>query len=219
MRGIHEPDDAVIDADRHIGNQVGQLISVTECRNARSWNRGLGGLGCASPYRRRLRHEDPDVIVSFLAGEAARIDAIDFQILVRSEGGNFATLSRVGVELPAVIAAFELFAVEGAAGKGHSAVRAGVTQSESPALGVATNDQRHFEQHGFDQLSPLHATAGQGAIPEAKEHRGIGRLALQGGVVHSMCFFVSAVPPGFVRLKTCIPATEVAGYFRAALGA
>jgi hypothetical protein len=72
-----------------------------------------------------------------------------------------------------------LSAVEVSAGKRHAAVRAGVAQSEGMAPAVATDYERNFEERGLMKLVANDTIGGQGAIPEAREHERIGRLALR----------------------------------------
>jgi hypothetical protein len=51
-----------------------------------------------------------------------------------------------------MIAAFDLRAIEFAAGERHSTMRTGIAQSERIPLGVAPNDQRNSQQHGLPQI-------------------------------------------------------------------
>src|SRR5437660_531166 len=134
MRRVHQADDAVIHADRHVGRQIGKLEFIREGRNTRSGNPRLGSFGCPRPGRRGLGHENPDVIISFLTSKAAGIDAIDFQILARRERWNLATLTCVRIKLPTVITAFHELAVEAAAGKRHAAVRTSMAQRKTPTV-------------------------------------------------------------------------------------
>ena len=79
----------------------------------------------------------------------AGVNAVDFQLLVGGKRRNELTLAGVPIEPPAVIAAFHLLAVKVAMGKRHAAVRAGIVQGERPALAIAPDGQRSFEQHGL----------------------------------------------------------------------
>ena len=85
----------------------------------------------------------------------------------------------MNVELPAVISALEIFAVEAAAVERHAAVRAGVAQGEGLSEAVAADDEGNFEQRGFVELVAVDAIGGQSAIPEAGEHERVGGLALR----------------------------------------
>jgi hypothetical protein len=114
------------------------------------------------------------------AGVASGINAIDFQSLLRGQGGNELALTRVGVEPPAVVSALHLRSIESPAMQGHAAVRAGVTQGEGLSLTVATQYQRDFQQHCFLKLVAMNAVGWQSAVPEAGEHERIGHLALGG---------------------------------------
>ena len=85
----------------------------------------------------------------------------------------------MNVELPAVVGAFEIFAVKFAGVQRHAAMRAGVAHDEGAAFAVAADDQGNFQQHGFVQPISVNAIGGQRAIPEAGEHERVGRLALR----------------------------------------
>lgn len=87
-------------------------------------------------------------------------------------------LAVVYIELPAMIGAFEILAVELSRVEGHPAMRARVAESEWLSLPVSADDQRDLEQRGFVELIAMHAIGGQSAVPETCEHQGIGGLAL-----------------------------------------
>ena len=84
MSRVHEPDDAVVNADRHFGLQVGEFVFAGKFFDLRArvgrFERGQRNPALGGP---RIRNEDPDEVVLLLAGIAAGIDAIDFQILIR----------------------------------------------------------------------------------------------------------------------------------------
>jgi len=82
----------------------------------------------------------------------------------------------MGIELPAMIGAFDIFSIEMAAVEGHAAVGTGVAQSEGAAYAVASDDKWDFEQHGFVELIAVYAIGRQSAVPEAGKHERIGRL-------------------------------------------
>ncbi len=67
----------------------------------------------------------------------------------------------MNVELPAVVSALEVLAVEAAAVEGHAAVRAGVAQGEGLANAVAADDERNLEQRRFIKLVAVDAIGGQ----------------------------------------------------------
>ena len=185
VRGIHQPDDAVIDAAGQIGGQVGEFVFVAECWNARAGLR-RGSARCVESRScgRRLRNEDPDEAVMLFAGVAAGVDAIDFEFLIGGERRNQLALAGVRVEAPAVVAAFDLIAVETSAGERHAAVRAGVLQCETTVLSVAPDDQRRLQQRRPFQAFAKDCVAGQGAIPETGQHQRIWRFRLRGIVEH-----------------------------------
>jgi hypothetical protein len=57
-------------------------------------------------------------------------------------------------------------------------VRTGVPQGKGTTGAVAADYEGNLKQSGFVELIALEAIGGQGAIPEAGEHKRIGRLAL-----------------------------------------
>jgi hypothetical protein len=90
----------------------------------------------------------------------------------------------MGVEAPAVVAAFDLVAVEVPTGERHAPVGAGVLEGEGTALRVAANDKGDLEEHGFLDSIALDAISRQGPVPETGKHQGVGGLALGGIVEH-----------------------------------
>src|SRR5271156_2190413 len=101
----------------------------------------------------RIGNKNPDEVVSLLAGIAASVDSVDFQILLGDERRDQFALTRLRVEFPAVVRAFNLLAVEFSAGKRHAAMWTSITQRKRQALLVASDYEGLFEQHGFDELS------------------------------------------------------------------
>jgi L,D-peptidoglycan transpeptidase YkuD (ErfK/YbiS/YcfS/YnhG family) len=81
-------------------------------------------------------------------------------------------------ELPSVIGALDILAIKLAATKWHATVGAGVTQSKGTAFAIAAYYERNLQQHRFMKLVAVRAVGRQGAIPKAREHERIGRLAL-----------------------------------------
>ena len=141
---------------------------------------GASGRGLnPAPGGRRIGDEDPDEIVLLFAGVAAGVDAIDFQILVGGERRDHFALAVVDVELPSVVSALEVLAVEAAAVEGHAAVRAGVAQGEGLSDAVAADDEGNFEQRRFVKLVAVDTIGRKGAIPETGEHERVGGLALR----------------------------------------
>ena len=187
VRGIHEADDAVIDADGHVGGEIGEFVHAAglfpellpELLNLWCGLRSAVGLGESRALRAGLGNIDPDEAVLFLAGITAGVDAIHFQILIGGERRDELALAGVGVECPAVVGALDVGSVKVAVVERHAAVRAGVAQREGTTLAIAPNDQRNFKERGLMKLVAHDAIGGQGAIPEAREHERIGRLALR----------------------------------------
>jgi len=179
VSGIHEANDAVVDADRHFRLEIRQLIFFAEFFNLRGGVGRLGGRGESCAGRGRIGDVDPEEPVLLLAGVAAGVDAVDFESLIGGERRDQLALAVVDVELPAVVSALEIFSVKSAAVQRHTAMGAGVAQSERLALGVAAQDQRDFEERGLVKLIAMDTVGRQGAIPESGEHLRVGGLALR----------------------------------------
>ena len=124
MRGIHQSDDSVIHAARAFRRSGRRVLYLS--LNVGTRGAGIGrsaALVNPAPAAAGLGNENPDEAVVFLAGIAAGVNAIDFELLVRSQRRNQLALSGVRVESPAVVAAFDLLAIELTAGKRHAAMR------------------------------------------------------------------------------------------------
>jgi len=78
-------------------------------------------------------------------------------------------LAGVGFEAPAVVGAFDGFAVELAERKREGAVGANVSKRKRLSGGVAAEDKRDIEQHRPHKFSP-HLLAAQRGVPKAPEH-------------------------------------------------
>src|SRR5580704_15767416 len=77
----------------------------------------------------------------------------------------------VGLEAPAVIAAFDLAAVEMADRQGHAAMRADVAQREDGAVAVPPEHDRLAEHRAGEQLSPPQPPARRRVIPGLAQRR------------------------------------------------
>src|SRR5690242_12472355 len=82
MRGVHQPNDAVVDADRHFGLQVSKFVLLTELFELR------GGLGCfgwlrePGALRAGIGDVDPDEMILLFAPIASSVNAIHLHRLV-----------------------------------------------------------------------------------------------------------------------------------------
>ena len=124
--GIHQADDSVVYAYGHFSSEIGELIFVAELFDL---GRGLGSFGWfggSRALRARVGDVGPDEFVLLFAGIAAGVDAVHSHRLIRGKRGDELALSVMHVELPAVIRALEIFAVELSGIQGHAAVRAAV---------------------------------------------------------------------------------------------
>src|ERR1700675_3563703 len=82
VRRIHQADDAVIDTARQFGRQVSKPVLVAKGWHARRSSPRIR-TPCESPTTAaRFRHEDPDEIILFFAGVAARVNAVHFDFLI-----------------------------------------------------------------------------------------------------------------------------------------
>src|SRR5271154_933175 len=85
VRGVHEANDAVVDADGHVGGEVGELVLaagrfpelLSEFFDLRRGNWSGGGLSESRALRTGLRNVNPDETVLLLTGITAGVDAID----------------------------------------------------------------------------------------------------------------------------------------------
>src|SRR5437868_1962594 len=68
VRGIHESDDAMIDAGGHVGDQVCKFVLVAEGGNPRHRDRRIVSFGETCTGWRGLGDEDPDKSVTLFAG-------------------------------------------------------------------------------------------------------------------------------------------------------
>ncbi len=176
--GIHQADNAVVDADGHLCLKVSEFIFVAEFFDLRSGVRSFFRLGKTCSGRAGIRDVDPYEIVALLARVTAGIDAVDLEGLIGSERRDRLTLSVVHVELPAVINALEVFSVEIAAVERHTAMGTGVAQGEGMSLAIAADDERDLKQSRLMELVAVNAVGRQGTIPETCQHQGIGGLSL-----------------------------------------
>jgi len=150
--GIHEADDAVVNANGHFRLQVCEFVFAGKFFDLR------GGVGRFSARdesgagRGWVGDEDPDEIVLLFATVAAGVDAIDFEILIGGERRDQLTLAVVHVELPSVISALEIFSVKFSAVKGHAAMGTGIAQGEGLSETVAADNQRDLEEGRFVEL-------------------------------------------------------------------
>ena len=85
VRGVHQPDNSMIDGARQISSEIRELVLIAERGNPRYWNGRVGSSGESSSGRRRIGNEHPDEGVVFFARIATRVDALDLQLLIRSE--------------------------------------------------------------------------------------------------------------------------------------
>src|SRR6185437_11451048 len=144
-------------------------VTLAEFRQLRS------GRGRVFETRRiRRGHVSPDVAVALFAGETAGVNAVDAELGVRSDRWNLAALAGARVEAPAVIAAFDRFAVGLAAGKRHAAMRTNVVQSKGFTAGVAANHQRHIEEHRAPEIASANLMRTQRRIPKIPQHSAVG---------------------------------------------
>ena len=141
---VHKANDAVVDADWHLGLQISELVLVAKLLDYRSGLGSLVRLREACTLRARIRDEYPYKVVLLFARITSRIDAIDFHRLIGSERGNQLALSVVRIELPAVVGALEILAIKLARVEGHPAMRTGVAESKWMSGAVAADHQRNL---------------------------------------------------------------------------
>src|SRR5262249_31777156 len=90
----------------------------------------------------RFGHKNPYVAVPFLARIVRCMDLFRLYLGVRSERRDLGTHAGMHVELPSVIATFEVLTLNPSAGERNSAMRADVFHGESASVCVASKHQR-----------------------------------------------------------------------------
>src|SRR5579872_1352226 len=105
VRGIHETDNAMVDADGHFSLQVGQFVFAAEFVDLRRGFGGFGPRGESCARRSGVWNKNPDKPVLLFAGIATRVDTIHFEVLVGSQRRDQLTLAIVDIELPTVVSA------------------------------------------------------------------------------------------------------------------
>src|SRR5271154_4483141 len=78
VSGIHKADNAVIDADGHVGGEVGEFVFFAEFFNQRGILRSFFSRVEARARRAWIGNVDPDKTILLFTGIAASVDAIDF---------------------------------------------------------------------------------------------------------------------------------------------
>src|SRR5208282_1223712 len=82
VRRIHQTNDSMVNAHRHVGSKIGKFVFFAELLNHR---RRLGcflSLAESRTLRTWVRHIRPDESILLFAGIAACINTLHFQILV-----------------------------------------------------------------------------------------------------------------------------------------
>src|SRR5262249_14888014 len=116
MRRVHEADDSMIDRARQLGAQICGLVLVGKAGHSGNRLRGFLASGKSCSRRSRIGNENPDKTILLLACVAAGKDTINFEVLACGKRRNQPTLAAVHIKSPAVITAFQLLALELAAG-------------------------------------------------------------------------------------------------------
>src|SRR5436309_15426055 len=89
----------------------------------------------------RFGHKNPHISVPFCARIVRSVDLFRLYLGVRSERRDLCTRAGMHIELPSVVAAFEVLTLNPAAGKGNSAVWTDVLHGESMAVSIASKHQ------------------------------------------------------------------------------
>src|ERR1700733_11209403 len=185
VRRVHQADDGLVHAAGQVGIEMRHFVAGAEDRQFRRCGRRLAD-GAAF----RIREERPDVAVALLAGKTPGVDSFAFEFGILAERRDGLALPGVRLELPAVVGALYVLAVELAERKRKRAVRADVAQREWFCGSVAAQHQRHVQKHRAYQLMPPHLVAAQRGIPESPQH--VARAPVRAG---SICFGHFAIHP------------------------
>src|SRR5262245_25946863 len=136
----------MIDAGRHVRCEIRSAILIGKFGQSRRRSRGLFPLSRTSASRSPFWNEHPDETVALVAGVTPGIDSINLQRLIQRQRWNQAALPAMSVEAPAVLTAFDLFAVEEPARERHTAMGAGIPQSKRAPLPISSDQQRDLQQ-------------------------------------------------------------------------
>src|SRR5438105_4164469 len=162
MRRVHEPDNAIIE-------RRAKPHRLDEPRRFR-FGKSLDPRDLRRPARMILAEIDPDIALR-LAGRVARhAHRREIELLTlgeRRDGGA----PPVRHKAPAVIAAFDLAAVELAGRERHAAVWADVAQREDGAALVTPDHDRLAQHDAGEQPARPQLPPGHGVIPGLAQRR------------------------------------------------
>src|SRR6266478_4166755 len=167
VRRIHQSDNRMIDVRRKLAGKMRDFVFVTEPRKRRRRRNRL------RQSRPRSIHINPNVAVALFAWIMSSKNPLHFQLVLRRERWNLHALPAACIEPPSVVAALHHFSVEPPVRKRYPAMRTGIPHRKYFSLGGSAKHQRHFQEHGLDQLLPTNLCASRRRIPEIPQESGI----------------------------------------------
>src|SRR5712692_1196438 len=167
MRGVHQPDNSVVNVRRQLARKMRDLEFVAEHRKRRRrWN-------LLRQLRPRRIHINPDVPVALLARIVPRKNPLDFKLIVAGKRRNLHALPAASIEPPSVVAALDHFPIQPPIRKRYPPVRTRIPHRKHFPFGSPPQHQRHFQQHGRRQFLPANLRAPRRRIPEVPQKSGI----------------------------------------------
>ncbi|CAE6715881.1 hypothetical protein NSPZN2_11445 [Nitrospira defluvii] len=161
VRGIHEPDDAVVDGTIQDRGDLDHAIGRGRQRKARQFRYRL-----IRPLRIGQIH--PHVPVCFLARVGGDPDLLGSKRRSLDKGRNVTTAT-ARIKLPSVIGALDPFSVEVTEGQGHASMRTNISHGRHCTLPVTAHENR-LSQHDLGlHLADGQGLAGRGRIPETEQ--------------------------------------------------
>src|SRR6185312_11325126 len=187
VRGIHQPNDAVVDVARQIGGEMRSAKSGRELwhlRNSRQFS--------VDTARTRLRDKDPGIPVALLAGIRPGEDLRRIQRILAGQRGNLHALAAAGLKLPAMILAGHALAVEPSGRERNAAMRAQIAHGEDFSVFAAAQQQRYSQQQRRAPLAAAQIVDARCRVPVAVDQlrsragcRIRCRVRASYGIVHS----------------------------------
>ena len=131
---VHQPDDRMVDRARKQAAFHEPLVRTIDVRDHGNLRQRIGQREFV------FRHENPDVALHLATGKAAHEDSVEVKLLRWQQRWDVSAGSGA-IESPAVIATFDLAAVEVSVAQRNAAMRADVAHREDFAVRVAA--QQH----------------------------------------------------------------------------
>ena len=184
MRRVHQADNPLIDMRRQLASKMREPILLAENaqlgsrRGARCQVLCRGGacpslrsialikLEGARRDRPTRHHVNPNVSVALFAGIMPGKYALDFELVLASQGGNLNTLPTASVKPPTVITALNGRPVKPPMRKRNAAMRTRIPHSKRLSLRSPSQHKRDLQQRRRGQPPPGNLAAPNRRIPK-----------------------------------------------------